>query len=80
MGSLGHNELKTPFLWLFFYHNCLICLSDKAESAKTSGEKAESSQQSTENEEDNLWAGPAKVIDEKSREEEFDEYFEDMFL
>lgn len=29
---------------------------------------------------ENIWSGPAKIIDEKSREDEFDEYFEDMFL
>ncbi|XP_046888275.1 protein FRA10AC1 isoform X2 [Hypomesus transpacificus] len=26
------------------------------------------------------WSGPAPAVEEKSREEEFDEYFEDMFL
>ncbi|XP_069139677.1 protein FRA10AC1-like [Argopecten irradians] len=27
-----------------------------------------------------IWAGPAKITEEKSREEEFDDYFNDMFL
>ncbi|XP_070540798.1 protein FRA10AC1 homolog [Ptychodera flava] len=30
--------------------------------------------------ESEAWSGPAKVTEEKSREDEFDEYFEDMFL
>lgn len=32
------------------------------------------------NEVDNVWSGPAKVVDEKSREEEFDDYLSEMFL
>lgn len=31
-------------------------------------------------EEKSIWSGPAKLPDEKSREEEFEDYFEDMFL
>ncbi|VDH88916.1 protein FRA10AC1 [Mytilus galloprovincialis] len=31
-------------------------------------------------EDKSIWSGPAKLPDEKSREEEFDDYFEDMFL
>lgn len=31
-------------------------------------------------EDKSMWSGPAKLPDEKSREEEFDDYFEDMFL
>ncbi|KAL5015834.1 hypothetical protein ScPMuIL_005423 [Solemya velum] len=30
--------------------------------------------------EKSIWSGPAPVVEEKSREEEFEEYFEDMFL
>lgn len=30
--------------------------------------------------EDNIWKGPAKITEEKSREEEFEEYLEDLFL
>jgi len=29
---------------------------------------------------DNLWAGPAKLEEDKSRDEEFEDYFEDMFM
>ena len=29
---------------------------------------------------DNIWKGPAAVVEEKSREEEFEEYLEDLFL
>lgn len=29
---------------------------------------------------DDIWKGPAKLPDEKSREEEFEEYLEDLFL
>ncbi|XP_053406728.1 protein FRA10AC1-like [Mercenaria mercenaria] len=29
---------------------------------------------------ENIWSGPAKIVEEKSREDEFDEYFADMFL
>ncbi|KAK2154229.1 hypothetical protein LSH36_274g06068 [Paralvinella palmiformis] len=28
----------------------------------------------------NPWSGPVKIAEEKSREEEFEEYFEDMFM
>ncbi|XP_056004638.1 protein FRA10AC1 homolog [Ostrea edulis] len=31
-------------------------------------------------EEKSVWSGPAKLAEEKSREEEFEDYFEDMFL
>ncbi|KAH3787713.1 protein FRA10AC1-like [Dreissena polymorpha] len=36
--------------------------------------------QSAEETSTNIWSGPAKIVEEKSREEEFDEYFADMFL
>lgn len=36
---------------------------------------------SNENQSDsNVWSGPAKISEEKTQEEEFEEYFDDMFL
>ncbi|KAL4231453.1 hypothetical protein ACF0H5_009030 [Mactra antiquata] len=35
---------------------------------------------STDKSDENIWSGPAKIVEEKSREEEFDEYFADMFM
>ncbi|XP_060072521.1 protein FRA10AC1 homolog isoform X1 [Ylistrum balloti] len=32
------------------------------------------------NTDQSIWSGPAKITEEKSREEEFDDYFNDMFL
>lgn len=51
----------------------------------TTAEKEESSvtseaQKAEESSLDDIWKGPAKLPDEKSREEEFEEYLEDLFL
>lgn len=48
-------------------------------------EKASTSKQSTNTETPDagpvdLWKGPVKITEEKTREEEFEDYFEDMFL
>ena len=45
-----------------------------AESSSGSGEAQ------TATSPDDIWKGPAKLPDEKSREEEFEEYLEDLFL
>ncbi|XP_017291975.1 protein FRA10AC1 [Kryptolebias marmoratus] len=50
--------------------------SDSQNSDKDSDAGKESDGQS----EGDHWRGPAPAVEEKSREEEFDEYFEDMFL
>lgn len=51
----------------------------------TTGGKEESpatseAQKTEESSLDDIWKGPAKLPDEKSREEEFEEYLEDLFL
>ena len=48
-------------------------------NANTNTEEVKKRSSSAANEE-SLWSGPAKITEDKSREEEFDEYFEDMFL
>ncbi|KAK7019391.1 hypothetical protein SK128_005873 [Halocaridina rubra] len=46
-----------------------------------SSTKVENEKISEENMEGNdIWKGPAKIIEEKTREEEFEEYLEDLFL
>ncbi|XP_047233163.1 protein FRA10AC1 isoform X2 [Girardinichthys multiradiatus] len=50
--------------------------SDQQHSDKDSGAGNEPDSQS----EADHWRGPAPAVEEKSREEEFDDYFEDMFL
>nr|KAG5690850.1 hypothetical protein BaRGS_031202 [Batillaria attramentaria] len=50
---------------------------DRAESS--SSQTAGKSDTSTVTDE-SVWSGPAKIVEEKSREEEFDDYFADMFL
>ncbi|XP_057682034.1 protein FRA10AC1 [Corythoichthys intestinalis] len=53
-------------------------------SSSSSGSSDESSGKDTEGEacasESDHWRGPAPAVEEKSREEEFDDYFEDLFL
>ncbi|XP_073684839.1 protein FRA10AC1 isoform X1 [Garra rufa] len=48
--------------------------SDKGTDAESEDEEEEGPSES------DHWKGPAPAVEEKSREEEFDEYFEDMFL
>ncbi|XP_076439452.1 protein FRA10AC1-like [Babylonia areolata] len=56
------------------------------EEQNTEGEPSGQSQRGSEKddkpqaEETNVWSGPAKITEEKSREEEFEDYFADMFL
>lgn len=61
----------------------------KEHSSSSSEESQESDKGSDDNDDDEdadgpseseHWKGPAPAVEEKSREEEFDEYFEDMFL
>lgn len=58
----------------------------KESSSSCSEEEPQGSDKDTESEEEegpsesDHWKGPAPAVEEKSREDEFDEYFEDMFL
>ncbi|XP_056101958.1 protein FRA10AC1 [Rhinichthys klamathensis goyatoka] len=61
----------------------------RKEYSSSSSEESQESDKDAESEEDEEeegpsesehWRGPAPTVEEKSREEEFDEYFEDMFL
>lgn len=59
--------------------------SKKKDKGHSSSKKSENSlnQNSDEEEgtsESELWKGPVPETDEKSQEEEFDEYFQDLFL
>nr|XP_055031290.1 protein FRA10AC1 [Misgurnus anguillicaudatus] len=55
-----------------------------SDSEKPQGSDSENEEEEEEEDEgpseSEHWKGPAPAVDEKSREEEFDEYFEDMFL
>ncbi|XP_059387749.1 protein FRA10AC1 [Carassius carassius] len=53
--------------------------SSSSEESQGSDKAAESGEEEGPSESDH-WRGPAPTVEEKSREEEFDEYFEDMFL
>lgn len=59
---------------------------DGSASSSSSGESQDSDKDSEAGDEPegqsegDHWRGPAPAVEEKSREEEFDEYFEDMFL
>ncbi|XP_071985374.1 protein FRA10AC1 isoform X2 [Engystomops pustulosus] len=59
----------------------------KATSSSRHEDSSESGSSDTDNKEDDeggdsseIWKGPQQETDEKTREEEFDEYFQDMFL
>uniref|UniRef100_A0A8C1GUQ0 FRA10A associated CGG repeat 1 n=2 Tax=Cyprinus carpio TaxID=7962 RepID=A0A8C1GUQ0_CYPCA len=56
----------------------------RKEYSSSSSEESQGSDKDEEEEEgpseSDHWRGPAPTVEEKSREEEFDEYFEDMFL
>lgn len=56
--------------------------SSSSEESQGSDKDAESEEEEEEEgpSESDHWRGPAPAVEEKSREEEFDEYFEDMFL
>ncbi|KAF4106889.1 protein FRA10AC1 [Onychostoma macrolepis] len=56
--------------------------SSSSEESQGSDKDAESEEEEEEEgpSESEHWRGPAPTVEEKSREEEFDEYFEDMFL
>ncbi|KAK3884083.1 hypothetical protein Pcinc_011619 [Petrolisthes cinctipes] len=55
---------------------------DKEEKGRTEDEDINKDEdgESKEEEAANIWKGPAKLTDEKNREEEFEEYLEDLFL
>lgn len=54
----------------------------KDQDSSSDGVKVNEEEEGEAEEEDaaNIWKGPAKLPDEKSREEEFEEYLEDLFL
>ncbi|XP_016296414.1 protein FRA10AC1-like [Sinocyclocheilus anshuiensis] len=55
--------------------------SSSSEESQGSDKDAEGGEEEEEGpSESDHWRGPAPTMEEKSREEEFDEYFEDMFL
>ncbi|XP_053306944.1 protein FRA10AC1 [Spea bombifrons] len=59
---------------------------EKSKRKETSSDKQEDSSETDEKDEEDaktdaeFWRGPHQEAEEKSREEEFDEYFQDMFL
>nr|XP_040031689.1 protein FRA10AC1 [Gasterosteus aculeatus aculeatus] len=54
--------------------------SDNSEESKDSDKDSEAGAEPKSQSEGDHWRGPAPAVEEKSREEEFDEYFQDMFL
>ncbi|XP_040031689.2 protein FRA10AC1 [Gasterosteus aculeatus] len=54
--------------------------SDNSEESKDSDKDSEAGDEPKSQSEGDHWRGPAPAVEEKSREEEFDEYFQDMFL
>ncbi|XP_052468078.1 protein FRA10AC1 homolog [Carassius gibelio] len=54
--------------------------SSSSEESQGSDKDAESDEEEEGPSESDHWRGPAPTVEEKSREEEFDECFEDMFL
>ncbi|CAL8281734.1 unnamed protein product [Merluccius merluccius] len=54
--------------------------SSSSEESQDSDGDAEAGDEAAGQSEAEHWRGPAPVVEEKSREEEFDDYFEDMFL
>ncbi|XP_076008409.1 protein FRA10AC1 [Genypterus blacodes] len=54
--------------------------SSSSEEAQHSDKDAEAADEPEGRPEEEHWRGPAPAVEEKSREEEFDEYFQDMFL
>ncbi|XP_019644289.1 PREDICTED: protein FRA10AC1 homolog [Branchiostoma belcheri] len=53
---------------------------DKDKTASPEAEKASSTTPTNSQSAEEVWKGPVQIVEEKSREEEFDDYFEDMFL
>ncbi|KAM9716114.1 protein FRA10AC1 [Menidia menidia] len=63
------------------YHKDPSTTSSTSESeSPTSDKDSEGGNEPDDQSEAEHWRGPAPTVEEKSREEEFDEYFEDMFL
>ncbi|XP_061189375.1 protein FRA10AC1 homolog [Saccostrea echinata] len=54
--------------------------SSETEDTEHPGGSSSRKKEKSSEEEKSLWSGPAKISEEKSREEEFEDYFEDMFL
>ncbi|XP_036936828.1 protein FRA10AC1 isoform X1 [Acanthopagrus latus] len=54
--------------------------SSGSEESKDSDKDSEAGDEPEGQSEADHWRGPAPAVEEKSREEEFDDYFEDMFL
>ncbi|XP_037792492.1 protein FRA10AC1 homolog [Penaeus monodon] len=54
--------------------------TSKEETQSTEPEKETTEKEEEKDSEDSIWKGPAKVEEEKSREEEFEEYLQDLFL
>ncbi|XP_022067947.1 protein FRA10AC1 [Acanthochromis polyacanthus] len=54
--------------------------SSSSEESQNSDKGSEAEDEPEDQSEADHWRGPAPAVEEKSREEEFEEYFEDMFL
>uniref|UniRef100_A0AAX7UE81 FRA10A associated CGG repeat 1 n=1 Tax=Astatotilapia calliptera TaxID=8154 RepID=A0AAX7UE81_ASTCA len=54
--------------------------SSSSEELQNSDKDSDAGDEPEDQSEGDHWRGPAPAVEEKSREEEFDEYFEDMFL
>ena len=70
---------KTKISSLFFKW-CLFLDQVSSEDSDTSDKDSDNSDVQDGPSDADFWKGPLQEPDEKSREEEFDEYFQDLFL
>ncbi|XP_038591465.1 protein FRA10AC1 isoform X2 [Micropterus salmoides] len=61
-------------------HRDCSASSSSSDESQDSDKDSEAGEKPDDLSEADHWRGPAPAVEEKSREEEFDEYFEDMFL
>ncbi|XP_045924877.1 protein FRA10AC1 isoform X2 [Micropterus dolomieu] len=61
-------------------HRDCSASSSSSDESQDSDKDSEAGEKPEDLSEADHWRGPAPAVEEKSREEEFDEYFEDMFL
>ncbi|XP_022096534.1 protein FRA10AC1 homolog isoform X2 [Acanthaster planci] len=54
--------------------------SEEEDDGEPSGRKAQDEAGSSDVSDSKFWSGPAPIVEDKSREEEFEDYFQDMFL
>ncbi|XP_049419510.1 protein FRA10AC1 [Epinephelus fuscoguttatus] len=76
----SHSKKKHKHKHKHRKHRDRSASSSSSESSENSDKGSEAGDEPEGQSEADHWRGPAPAVEEKSREEEFDEYFEDMFL